>query len=93
MSELQSFNVVDKDHDLVGEGGEVDGDGVSEANVSEANVGEGKGEVDVKSEVDTNSIEMTVQGGGGDGVGGDGIGGHGGIGADGKPIVANLTMI
>ena len=86
MSELQSFNVVDKDHDLVGEGGEVDGDG----------------------EVDANSIEMTVQGvegdgvegdgGGGDGVGGhgvegDGIGGHGGIGADDKPIVANLTMI
>ena len=65
MSELQSFNVVDKDHDLVGEGGEVD----------------------------TNSIEMTVQGGGGDGVEGDGIGGHGGIGADDKPIVANLTMI
>tara|TARA_Y100000389_G_C17372904_1_gene470016 strand:- start:322 stop:1122 length:801 start_codon:yes stop_codon:yes gene_type:complete len=80
MSELQSFNVVDKDHDLVG-------DGVSEVNVSEANVGDGEGEVDA------NSIEMTVQGIGGDGIGGDGIGGHGGIGADDKPIVANLTMI
>ena len=85
MSELQSFNVVDKDHDLVG-------DGVSEVNVSEANVGGGVGEVDA------NSIEMTVQGVGGDGVeghggGGDGVGGHGGIGADDKPIVANLTMI
>lgn len=85
MSELQSFNVVDKDHDLVG-------DGVSEVNVSEANVGGGVGEVDA------NSIEMTVQGVEGhdiegDGVEGDGVGGHGGIGADDKPIVANLTMI
>ena len=96
MSELQSFNVVDKDHDLVGDG--VSEVNVSEANVSEANVSDGDGEVDAKSEVDANSIEMTVQGGEGhdiegDGIGGHGIGGHGGIGADGKPIVANLTMI
>jgi hypothetical protein len=52
MSELQSFNVVDKDHDLVG-------DGVSEANVSEANVGGGEGEVDA------NSIDVSVGGHGG----------------------------
>ena len=96
MSELQSFNVVDKDHDLVGDG--VSEVNVSEANVSEANVSDGDGEVDAKSEVDANSIEMTVQGGEGhdiegDGIGGHGVGGHGGIGADGKPIVANLTMI
>ena len=82
MSELQSFNVVDKDHVLVG-------DGVSEVNVSEVNVSEGEGEVDA------NSIDVSVggHGVGGHGIGGDGIGGHGGVGKDDKPIVADLSMI
>ena len=85
MSELQSFNVVDKDHVLVGDG--VSEVNVSEVNVSEVNVSEG--------EVDADSIDVSVGGDGvgGDGVGGDGVGGHGGVGKDDKPIVADLSMI
>ena len=57
MSELQSFNVVDKDHVLVG-------DGVSE--VSEVNVSEG--EVDA----DSIDVSVGGDGVGGDGIGGHG---------------------